>query len=213
MGFENGHIARVVLRAELGSNSIVSVLHYDLEANLVEALPSLQALANRIRDAVIPAWRACIIPDWLVQPVEVIDERDPLHPDANRTSVTAGTPQAGTRLAPPAGEVVPIQMCGMATLRTGRIGRSFRGRMFLPPVWSDNSIDGGVLAGAQFVNYQGLVASIPLQPDLVTGAGAGTANLCVYSRTRRALNHDPYAQHVTAITLDNTVRWLRSRGK
>ena len=213
MGFENGHLARVVLKAELGSNSIVSVLHYDLVGTALEPTPTLQALANRIRDAVIPAWRACIIPDWLVQPVEVIDERDPLHPDANRTSVTAGTPQAGLRLTAPSAEVVPIQMCGMATLRTGRIGRSFRGRMFMPPLWSDNSMSDGVLSGAQFTNYQGLVASIPLEPDLVTGGGTGTANLCVYSRTRRALDHDPYAQHVTAITLDNTVRWLRSRGK
>jgi hypothetical protein len=213
MGFENGSLARVVLRAELASNSITTVLHYDLQHALLEPAPSLQALADRIRDDVIPAWRACIIPDWTIQPVEVIDELDPLHPDANRTSVTSGSPQAGLRLAAPSAEIVPIEMCGMATLHTGRIGRSFRGRIFMPPLWSDNSMSDGVLSGAQFVNYQGLVASIPLEPDIVTGGGTGTANLCVYSRTRRALNHDPYAQHVTSISLANTVRWLRSRGK
>jgi hypothetical protein len=160
---------------------------------------------------VMGPYGACITPDWTIQPVEVIDEKDPLHPNAVRDAAVAGNPTPGTRFAPPANEVVPIEMCGMATLRTAHIGRSFRGRLFMPPVWSDASIDNGVLAGSQLQHYQDLVAAIPLQPDIQLGQNPGGANLVVYSRTRRALNADPYAEHVTSITLANTVRWLRSR--
>lgn len=212
MGFESGHIARVVLRATNGANEIVSTLHYDLTGNALDDAPSLQNLADRIRDALVPAWKACIIPSWTVQPVEVIDEKDPLHPDALRSAVASGTAAAGTRLAPPSGEVLPIEACGMLTLRTDHIGRSFRGRMFLPPVWSDASIDNGVLAGSQFTNYGAVRTAIPLAPDVVTGPSTATAHLCIYSRTRRARSASDYAAHVSSITLDNTVRWLRSRG-
>jgi hypothetical protein len=44
----------------------------------------------------------------------------------------------------------------------------------------------------------------------VTGTGDPTF-LCVYSRTRRGRNQDNYAEHVTALTSDWTVHWLRRR--
>lgn len=211
MAFGNGHLARAVLRATQGDAQIVTTLHYDLAGNVAQVPPSLQALADRLRDDLLAKFAACFIPSWIVQPIEVFDEKDPVNPLALRDSASAGAALAGTRLAPPSGEVIPIQMCCMATLRTQHIGRSFRGRMFTPPLWSDAQIDGGVATGAQFANFQALVDAIPLQPDLVTGTIQGTANLCIYSRTRRALNAANYAEHVTSITLANTVRWLRSR--
>lgn len=210
MGFQSGHLARVVLRATNGGNQIVNTLHYDLAGKGLSPGPGLQALANRFRDDVMTPWKACITPDWTIQPVEVIDEKDPLNPLDVRDQAVAGTAGPGTRLAPPSSEVIPIQLCAMATVHTAHIGRSFRGRIFLPPLWSDAQIDAGVVAGAQLGNYNAFIAAIPIAPDLSTWTDT-TANLCVYSRTRRAANAGSYAEHATSITLDTTVRWLRSR--
>jgi hypothetical protein len=56
-----------------------------------------------------------------------------------------------------------------------------------------------------------LIAAIPRQPDIAGPGSDSVANWCVYSRTQRAANLDPYASHIQGTNLHTKIHWLRSR--
>lgn len=149
---------------------------------------------------------------WQIQPVVVTDEKDPLNPDNPRDQVSAGPGGAGTLATVP--NRMPIQCCAVASLLTNNIGRSFRGRCFLPPGWSEGDQDNGVWAtgSAYLIRAQAFLDDVPRNPDLSPGLSDSDTNLIVYSRTRRARDLDSYDSHVTDVVLHPEVHWLRSRG-
>lgn len=216
MGFENGTIARCVFRASTGQvgQEEVLTLHYDLAGNGLDPAPTLQDLADRLRDDVLPAYKALFINAWTIDPVVVIDEFDPQNPTKPRTGVTSGTSGLGTRTAP-AGQQLAPAICTIVNLKTGLIGRRFRGRMFVGGSCYESDANGSTwetpVASNMAYLVAALVTAIPHEPDIVGGASTATADWCVYSRTQRAADLDPYAPHVTATIQDTQVRWLRSR--
>jgi len=213
MGFENGMLVRVVLRAvhDGDGDEQVNVLHYDLQNSVVPGEPANdpQSLADVFRDDVLPAWAALYDNVWTIEPVVVEQEKDPQNPTGARGSWTSGTPFDGSRAG---GEDMPRAITAVATLRTARIGRRFTGRMFIGGIHNNSTdINGNQFGAAQQALYNTFLAAIPLQPDIATGASTSTANWCVYSRTQRAANLDPYAEHVTSYQLRTAIHWLRSR--
>jgi hypothetical protein len=214
MAFESGWLARVTFRATRGADEVVNTLHYDNDDSSTVFSTSMQELADRLRDDLMDGYRFFFPTDWTIEPVVVTQEKDPQDPDAAREQVTAGPGGAGTGTWTATGDQLPIEMCAMGSERTAKIGRSFRGRIFLPPGWVEGQLTtpGVWLDGATYFEHcEDWLGSIPLEPDLVTGPSGARCRLCVYSRTRRARDQDPYAEAVTSITLANTVRWLRSR--
>ena len=216
MGFADGFLARVTLEAvhSATGNRIVNTLHYDdHDATLPwpEKSGTMQTLADRLRDALMTPYRACFENTYVIQPIVVTDEKDPLNPDAPRDQVSSGTAAVGTLATVP--NRLPIQCCAVASLRTDHIGRSFRGRSFLPPGWSEGDQDNGVWAtgSAYLIRAQAFLDAIPVEPDLVFGASDTVCHWTVYSRTRRARGLDPYATDVTSKSLETAVHWLRSR--
>jgi hypothetical protein len=212
MGFEDGHIARCSLVAALGDNEVVNTLHYDMHDSTVDDSPTLQGLADRLADDLLGPWGALFPAAWTIQPVTVMDEKDPLAPLATRDGAVSGAPAAGTGGTPTSTNKAPLEECVVATLRTAHIGRRFRGRMFLPPIFDEEATDNGILASGHASLYNTFLAAIPREPDLVTGAGDGNAIWSVYSRTQRAANLDPYATRIDTVQLQTKLRWLRSRG-
>lgn len=217
MGFSDGFLARVSFAAVNAStgNTVVNTIHYDdHDATLPwpEKSGTMQALADRLRDTVLTPYKAMFTNAWQIQPVVVTEEIDPLNPDAPRDQVSSGTAGVGTLATVP--QLLPIECCAVVQLRTANIGRSFRGRMFLPPGWSEGDQDNGVWAAGSLylIRAQALVSAIPLAPDLVSGASSTSCHWTVYSRTRRARDLNPYANNVTSATLTPKVRFLRSRG-
>lgn len=69
----------------------------------------------------------------------------------------------------------------------------------------------GVWQSTLLAIWQNYLDAIPHQPDIATGPSTATADWCVYSRTNRKEDVDPYASHVTTAVLRSPVRWLRSR--
>lgn len=69
----------------------------------------------------------------------------------------------------------------------------------------------GVWQSSLLSIWQNFLDAIPRQPDIQPGVSTSVANWCVYSRTNRAADVDPYASHVTGTVLRTAVRWLRSR--
>lgn len=156
-------------------------------------------------------YRACFEAAWDIQPIVVTEEKDPLNPSAPREQKSAGPGGAGT-LALVALRL-PIQACAVASLTTANVGRSFRGRFFAPPGLNEGDQNDGAwgVGGAYLVRVQNLLDDVPREPDIVSGLSTSTANWVVYSRTRRALDQDPYASKITGVQLHTEVHWLRSR--
>lgn len=213
MGFENGKLVRVVLRATAtGGGDDVTVLHYDLEDSAIPGNDpnDPQSLADAFRDDVLPSYGALFDNTWSIQPVEVTQEKDPLNPTAPRGSWSAGVAFTGTRSV--SSDKLPPEVCGLATLRTDHIGRRYRGRIFLPGTLVEADQNAGVWNVFPLTAWQTFLDAIPREPDIVTGTSESTAKWGVYSRTQRSQNRDPYISPVTSTVLRSRVHFLRSRG-
>lgn len=208
MGFENGKLVRVVLRADAGSDSQVNVLHYDLDDGLDTNDP--QNLADTFRDVVIPLWKTLYSSAWTIQPVVVTEEKDPLDPTAARAQWTSGTAIAGTKTV--SGDLLPPQCQVLVKLVTDRIGRRNTGRIWLGGSVAESDQANGIWTAGYLAGIATIMNAIPKQPDLVTGPSIGThANWCIYSRTARAANQTPYASHVQSYSVRSLVHSLRTR--
>jgi hypothetical protein len=213
MGFENGKLVRVVLRAvENGTgDQQVNTLHYDLIDSAIfgEAANDPQALADFFRDNVLAPFKAMYVNTWTIQPVIVAQEKDPQNPNAARSEWVSGTAAAGTRSAQT--DYLPKAACGVASLLTSHIGKRYRGRMFLGGSVSEADQSAGVWQSGITTLWNALLAAIPKQPDVATGNSQSTCTWGVYSRTNRAADIDPYISPVVSTPLRTQFRWLRSR--
>lgn len=212
MGFENGRLVRVVLKATNPSqNTSVNVLHYDLDDGGVpgDTPNDPQSLADAFRDDVRPAFAALFKSDWSIAPVEVQEERDPQAPYAPRSAWASGSNTPGTKSV--FSDLLPSAITMVATLLTANVGRRFRGRIFIPGSWAESDQDNGQFNSTAFTLADAYLSAIPREPDLAEGASGAVARWCVYSRTQRAANLDPYANAVTDVNRRTAVHWLRSR--
>lgn len=210
VGFIDGRVLRVVLRAvDSDQREYVNVLHYDLHDESGQPDNDPQALADRFRDDVIGPYRGLFRTDVSVDPVSIVEERDPLNPFAPRSSWTSGTSTAGTRS--PTYDLLPRQVCAVATLKTARIGRRYRGRLFLPGQFDENDQTNGSFNAFATVRLGVFLAAIPRQPDIATGPSSSSAVWSVFSRTQRGQNLNPYLSPVTDAVLRLPLHWLRSR--
>lgn len=211
MGFENGKLLRVALKAQhVSGRTNVNTYHYDLDDGLVPAEANdPQLLADAFRDDVVPLYKTLFDPGWSIGPVEVQMERDPLNPFAPRQAWTSGGPVVGTRTTP--GESLPGACTSVTTLLTEHIGRRFRGRHFLSGTTLELDQNAGTWQSGIIALWQAYLDVIPREPDIAPPLSTATAKWCVYSRTQRAANLDPYASAITGTNLRAQVHWLRSR--
>lgn len=213
MGFENGRLVRVSLEAIVGGHSEVNTFHYDLDdGDLIDRDNRVQALADRFRDDVRPTWALLYRDDWQIQPVVVVEEFDPQNPTAARSSWTSGSPITGLQSG--SDTLAPSGMCGVVQLRTASIGRRARGRLFLGGDVPTAHVDGNGFGGTPPWDtdvLQSVVDAIPREPDIVLGSSGSSADWCVYSRTQRAADLDPYAPHITSATVLRQIHWRRKR--
>jgi hypothetical protein len=213
MGFENGRLVRVAVRAVSNAtgDQQVNTFHYDLVDSAIpgENPNTPQTLADTFRDVVIPTFRALYTSSWTVQPVVVAEERDPQNPLAARSEWVSGSALAGTKAAPT--DLLPQACCAVAAVSTDHIGKRFRGRLFLGGSIGEIDQSAGVWQSGATTLWAAYMAAIPHQPDLATGVSLSVANWVIYSRTQRAADLDPYASIVQAATVRSKVRWLRSR--
>jgi hypothetical protein len=213
MGFENGKLVRVVVRAveNATGDQQVNTFHYDLvDSNIFgESANDPQALADFFRDNVLGTFKALYINTWTVQPVIVAQEKDPQDPNAARSEWVSGAAAAGTRSAQT--DYLPRAACAVASLTTAHIGKRYRGRTFLGGSVSEADQSGGVWQSGITTLWAAYLAAIPRQPDVSTGNSQSTATWGVYSRTNRAADIDPYISPVVNATIRTQFRWLRSR--
>lgn len=209
MGFENGRLVRVTLKATNETNEQVNTLHYDLQDDLVGDANDPQSLADTFRDDVVPSWRALFSDNWTIEPVVVTEELDPQNPLEARQSWVSGTVLGGSKSL--VGDALPSAVCAVATLRTVYIGRRFRGRLFLGGDITEDDWTGTFFSTSQLNRYNNFLNAIPLQPDISGPGSTSEAHWCVYSRSQRTDNADPYAAAVTDSSCGARMHWLRKR--
>jgi len=213
VGFENGKLVRVVVRAVLNAtgDQQVNTFHYDLVDSAIPGEPANdpQALADFYRDNVLPTFKPMYTSSWTIQPVLVAQELDPQNPTAARSEWTSGSAAAGTKAAPT--DLLPQACCAVAAITTNHIGRRYRGRTFLGGSIGEIDQSAGVWQSGATTLWNTYLASIPKQPDIATGASTSVANWGIYSRTQRAADLDPYISPVVSFSVRTKVRWLRSR--
>lgn len=209
MGFENGKLFRVVLRATRGDDSQVCTLHYDAIDAIGAPANSGQSLADAFRDDVQNPFQGLYSNDWEIQPIEVFEELDPQDPTDAREAWVSGDAVAGSKLV--STDLLPAACCQVVSLRTNHIGRRHRGRIFVGGSYGEADQSGGIWGALAIGLAQNFVNAIPVEPDIQGGPSASSAHWCIYSRTNRAANVDPYASHVNNALFRNEVHWLRSR--
>jgi hypothetical protein len=208
MGFENGRLVRVVVKATKGTDSQVNVFHYDVQNTVGDG--SMQDLADRFRDDVVPKFKILYDASWSIQPVVVEDEKDPQNPTDPRQAWVSGAATPGTSFA--AGDLLPRAACVVVTLRTDHIGRRFTGRAFISGITNEAKQNAGIWDSSWLGLVNDYVAAIPRNPDVFAAPdNDGNCFWCVYSRTQRAQSLDPYASAITSTQTHDVVHWLRSR--
>ena len=209
MGFENGKVVEVVLKATAGGDSQVNTFTYDLDDGGSIGSNDPQTLADVFRDDVRDLWGSLYASSWTVEPVQVTEVKDPQDPTAPRSSWTSGTAQAGTGSG--SGDVLPPNCQVLVALTTAHIGRRFRGRLWLGGTTHEADQATGSWVSGYLTGIQTILDAIPHEPDLILGPADGSAKWSVYSRTQRAANLDPYLSPITGVTKRTLVHMLRSR--
>src|SRR3954447_8912298 len=216
VAFDNGQLVRVVLRAvHNDGDQQVNTLHYDLHDasvtwDFLQNRP--QSLANFFRDHVMSSMATLYSNVWHIQPVEVVDEKDPLHPTPPRSAWTAGSVITGART--PGSDLLPRACCVVAKLTTDRIGRRYSGRIFIGGAYDEGDQNDGAWSNLCLLRTQTLMDAIPKEPDLsAEWGGSAKATWCVYSRTARAENASTYLAHVGSYSQRTPVHWLRRRAQ
>lgn len=125
---------------------------------------------------------------------------------AVHTYALPGTAQALAADAP------PVELCIYISLTTAKLGRSFRGGVHTPPVYSAamfNSIGQVDTVPSDYAKYTALGTAIV---DVLDDVFATTGDIkpVIYSRTRRARGQS-FAEDVTAFQVRPQFRWLRRR--
>lgn len=109
----------------------------------------------------------------------------------------------------------PVPVCAYISLRTDKLGRSYRGGVHMPPLGIVGSLDSaGYLQtdAAAYLAYTAFAAVIEdALEDVFGGAGTGDLNPVIYSRTRRNRGLSPYTTKIKSTRVNRDLRWLRRR--
>jgi hypothetical protein len=196
---------------------IVNVFHLRVDESAPFADVSHEMILDVLEDNLVPKYRAMLATGDTLEELAISVEPDPTVPGDTVSGTTRAIGLVGTRSA--SGPYVPQELCAVLSLKTNTLGRSFRGHMFLPPVYEEQFSTGGEAfdtAGSYWI------ACAAFRTELLNGFGGGAwwslppgeweAPLVVYSKTRRARAQDPWMTDVESITLRSPVHYLRSRG-
>lgn len=214
---------RVNFISSKGTLSAVNTMHV-ITSNTAWASPfdsgnpTPQALADEINTQLNTVYRAMMGVNWNLERITAVTVPDPNDPTQVPSAGEHAVGVAGSRSV--ADDELPSQACGLLSLRTAFAGRSFRGRMFLPPIESSNALTD------KFINsghaYTVAVNAFKTKlDDHFTGGGTWSslwlatweARIVVYSPTRHKRGDEPFFAPVTTTRYDRSVHWLRSRAR
>lgn len=214
-------IYRVTARSTVQGQEVVNTWHVATDKGTslwswpLDTTASPQDVADHFDTKLTALYRAMVTTDGLFHGWTVTDEHDPADPQKVPEAATKAVELAGTR-SNTTGTECPLELCGMARLSTGKGGRSFRGRSFLPPVVeraqiTDQNLGSGSYWTACTAFITELTKGFADQSGWLTPWSSWDANIVVYSRHRRVQQLDTFIAPVKSASMDARAHWLRSR--
>lgn len=217
------HLYRISFRSSQDGVDVVNTLHAAAHSDAPEWIPSSPDMtpalvASEIDTQLTTLYRAILHQTATLHDITVVEEFDPLHPDLPRAAAVVSKELAGTRTS--SFSDLPVPTCAILQLRTASIGRSFRGRQFMPPAMVTQDLSDGVFNDTS--NYITAINAYRAKLDNTFGTGSTWSTLWtdtahvrlgVYSRTRRARGADSFFAPITATAVDRKAHWLRSRAQ
>jgi|SRR5215207_494733 len=212
-------IWRAAFRSTKGNLVVVNTLHFETGSTQWSATstePSPAALATELDTQLSALYRGILDTNYTLADITVTQERNPTDPLATIEGAVRTIGLAGTRAAGTA--TLPSALSCVVSLRTAKLGRSFRGRFFAPP--SQNVVDMAnglwVPTGAYLLAVKAFMDKLD---DTFTG-GAGFSSLwldtwqarsVIYSRTRAAAGAPDSTEQITGYVIRTAPAFLRSR--
>lgn len=209
---------RVNFVSHLGTVQVVNVLHCQTNDQLWHGLYSdtPAQVAGELSSALATSYRAILPTTYTFDRIDVVEVPDPNDPTQVPSAATVLQGVAGTRTV--ANSDLPPPVCAVLKLKTGSVGRSFRGHLFMPPCESSANVVNDVFAGTSTYVTTIDAFAAKLNDSFSGGASWTTlwtttwnAKLVVYSPTRHKQGINPVTSEIAAASCDRTVHWLRSR--
>lgn len=210
---------RVDIRAKQGTRDCVNTLHLLTHNDLVwtfSAPDTPEAVVAEVDTQLRTLWKNILTPSWTLDSIGVTEVTDPNNPSQVPRGALVAVNQAGVRTV--GNENLPPQLCGRLSLYTELRGRSFRGRMFLPPCETDGAFS------ADLINTAGpyWTAMVAIADKLNNSFSGGStystlwtstwsAKWVVYSRTRHRQATSPYHSQIKVAVPRRDPSWIRSR--
>jgi hypothetical protein len=204
-------IFRVSARYQLGTQECVNTFHVAARQGLISDATE-QDYLDSISAVLLGPYRALIPTSDRFIDFTMVDPEDPANPTALRGQWVKTHNVAGTRMISDGD--LPKAVCAVAKLNTDAYGRSFRGRLWLPPAVAKSQVDSQLFTASG----EYMTACNALAAKFVTNWGETVGPIrdydltpAVYSRVKRAQGASNYWAEVTDATVGRHVRWLRSR--
>lgn len=171
-----GDIYRLAIEGTIGSDAMVNVLHYKVAASDQTSVEEARLLAQAWETEGMTAYLAMLSNQY--QSVR-ISSRGVTNPIVGWDEVTTGNGAI-------AGEVSPTQIAVLVNLKTGFIGRSYQGKIYLPAVNEGTVSSGSVVAGQITLidTWMNLILDVS-----AAGPEVFNATLGVYSRKLALFNN------------------------
>jgi hypothetical protein len=180
MAISRGHLAQVTVKGKLNGQDYRNVLHFTTDVEILDGTRRdiLLALAAAVIDCLVGTLLPSLPQTYSLEGATVKE----LHPMASDEyeSVVPVNQQAGAAF----GQSAPSFVASLVRLRTGKAGRTHRGRIFLPPPTEanlnvDDVSDAFLEALTQFAicmvgKFVGVGKSEPWQLCVLSKKGAGT---------------------------------------
>lgn len=214
----SGVLFRVNFISHLSTLQVVNVLHAQTNNDLWSpgGSDTPQAVVNEIASALAASYRAILPTTYTFDRIDCVEVPNPNDPTQVPRAATSLQNVAGTRVV--SNSDLPAPVCAVLKLKTGSVGRSFRGHLFMPPCESSSQIANDVFTGAGTYIPPIDAFAAKLNDSFSGGASWATlwlttwdAKLVVYSPTRHRQGVNPVTSEIVAASTDRTVHWLRSR--
>lgn len=164
-----GDVWRMTILGEVVGQQQQNVLHYQTLIPRDGDDDDLPALILIAQEYVAPLYEPITTAEWILREIQI---RGVTHPTQGADVVID---QPGVNV----GQLLPLQSAPVLSLKTGLIGRSYRGRLYLPTITEDNA-QAGVIE-EPFYTTLGTFGTNLLQIQR-PGGQPYTAGLVVWSR-------------------------------
>lgn len=179
-------VAEVVVNYTLDGEPMVNVFHFRQTPPAPWSAANLVSLATGVRQAV----NTHIMPQLSsAAAVTVVSARDLDSEGGAQGVAPVSTPFAGSKV----GDCLPNNVALCITLRTARVGRSYRGRFYLPGIAESDSVGSRLTAPAQTAFDTAIVSFLAAMQALTPGDWAVLSR-----RNQGALRPVGLAEPVTA---------------